>query len=408
MSSRELTDWLTGYLEYTKNSEPPVAYHTWVGISVIASVLQRRCYLKWGHETIYPNMYIVLVGPSGKCRKGTAMGFGQGLISSLNGLSLTSESTTREALIRAMTDASDQYKDASTGEVKFHCSLTCMSGELSVFLGQNDLRFLADLTDWYDSKDVWTYKTKNSGTDKIRGLCFNLLGATAPDWLQSILPEEAIGGGFTSRIIFVVEENKGKTVSLHTITQDEISLREKLKRDLERILLLSGHFRFSEEAESLYKAWYEQEEKHTMDGEPAIEDPRFAGYCDRRATHIRKLCMILSASRGDSMIIDSEDFERARKILVAAETKMPRVFGGLGKSPYSAVTEKVLNYIAMRKVVKRSILMQRFYRDMDGNILRTIEEILEYMKVVKIKRDPASGETVYEYVGPGKKPTNRS
>ena len=211
--ARVLNDWLSGYIEYTSGSEPPLSYHTWVGISIIAGALQRRCKLQWGFECIYPNMYVILVGPSGRARKGVALGLGKDILAS-TGIAMSSEAITKEALIRAMRGSITNFQGAD-GIIKFHCSITAFSEELSVFLGQNDIKFLANLTDWYDSKDKWTYETKGSGTDELQGVCFNLLGATAPDWLQSMLPQEAVGGGFTSRVIFIVEDKKGKTVPRH-------------------------------------------------------------------------------------------------------------------------------------------------------------------------------------------------
>ena len=71
---RQLVDWIDAYLKFTEKSEPPKMFHLWCAISVIASVLERKCRLEWGTITFYPNMYIVLVAPSGKARKGTAMG----------------------------------------------------------------------------------------------------------------------------------------------------------------------------------------------------------------------------------------------------------------------------------------------------------------------------------------------
>ena len=62
--ARKLNDWIDSYLEYTKNSEPPDLYKEWVAVSVVASILQRKCSLPWGDITFYPNMYIILVGPS--------------------------------------------------------------------------------------------------------------------------------------------------------------------------------------------------------------------------------------------------------------------------------------------------------------------------------------------------------
>lgn len=398
ISARELDNWLAAYLKYTENTEPPISYHTWTAISLIAGALQRKVYMPWGHDILYPNMYIVLIGPSGRARKGTAMNIGKDILKDVV-ISMTSESITREALIRDMKEAISTYTDSSTGAVKFHCSITTMSEELSVFLGQNDVKFLADLTDWYDSRDSWTYRTKGAGTDKIQGVCFNLLGATAPDWLQSILPQEAVGGGFTSRIIFVVEEDKGKTVPEPILTDAERALRMVLKRDLERIATLSGEISFTPEAKATYISWYKGYEAKISSDHPPIDDPRFSGYLDRRSAHLRKLSIVVSASRGMDRLITLEDFNTADRILTAAEKKMPRTFGGLGRSQYSDITERILVYIRKMKEVKRSKLMSKFYRDLDPQTLDIVEETLNRMKVVKIIRDPGKGEVVYQFIG---------
>lgn len=398
MSSRLFNDFLTAYLKYSENSEPPTSYHTWVALSLIAGALQRKAYIKWGHETIYPNMYVVLVGPSGRCRKGTAIGIGKDLIKDIN-IAMTSESITREALIRAMKNATNTYSDTKRGDFKFHCSLTAISPELSVFLGQNDLRFLADLTDWYDSSDQWTYETKGAGTDQINGVCFNLLGATAPDWFSSILPHEAIGGGFTSRILFIVEERKGKTIAKSEINQEYRDMRKALVSDLEQIATMCGQFTFSPAAEEAYINWYITEEEKLNSGHPAVDDPRFNGYCDRRATHIRKLSMIVSASRDNDMVIELNDFKRAKALLESAEIKMSRAFSGLGRAIYSEVTEKILNFIKQKRRITRTDLMKRFYRDVDGSTLKIVEEVLQQMGAIRVIHNIASGDHVYEYVG---------
>lgn len=398
MSNRELSDWLDGYLKYTYETEPPTSYHTWVGLSLIAGSLQRKTYFKWGHDTLYPNLYVVLVGPSGRARKGTAMNIGKDIISSIDTIRVASESITREALIRDMKDAVNQFQDTSTGRMIFHCSMTVMSEELSVFLRKNDNGFLSDLTDWFDSRDTWTYRTKGAGTDKIQGVCVNLLGATAPDWLPSILPQEAVGGGFTSRIIFVVEEDKGKTVAEPKFTEELHNLRISLKKDLEKISLINGEMRFTPEAKTLYVDWYNDFERQIREGKTVIDDPRFAGYLDRRATHLRKVAIVCSASRSNDLEITAEDFKRADKLLHSIEIKMPKAFGGLGRATYSEMADKVITYIKEHGEVKRSDLLRKFYRDIDPDTMMMIQSVMEQMKIVRIAQDPARGEVTYKYL----------
>ena len=135
-------------------------------------------------------------------------------------------------------------------------------------------------------------------------------------------------------------------------------------------------------------------------GQNPIEDPRFAGYCERRTTHIRKLMMLMSVSRGDDLILDETDFDRALKVLKATELKMHRTFGGLGQAKYAYVTENVINFIRAVGITTRKVLMQKFYRDVDSGTLKIIEETIAHIGVVRITIMPdQGGEKKYEWVG---------
>ena len=399
--SRELSDWLTKYLEYTENSESPISYHTWCGLSVIAGALQRRVYLKWGlGRVIYPNLYVVLVGPSGRTRKGVAIGIAKDFLKKIPGITVTPESSSgRQAMIMAMKRAIVNFQDPSDGKIKFHCSVTAFSEELSVFLGQGDIAYLSNLTDWYDSKDDWEYETVGRGKDSLQGLCLNLMGGTAPDWIQSMIPQEALGGGFTSRIIFVVEEVKRKIIPKYIPTQEELEMQEVLQRDLERISQLAGEITFTEDAEKLYIDWYIDQDKKLSAGLPAVPDTRFAGYCERRATHLQKLMIICSASRCDDLKISAADFNRALSLLHMAELNMPKTFGGLGKSRMSDETDAVMGYIKSVRTTTRKILLQKFYRDLDPNTLAQVESLMTQMGVLKIKLMPEHADKQYTWIG---------
>jgi hypothetical protein len=122
----------------------------------------------------------------------------------------------------------------------------------------------------------------------------NILGATAPDWLRSILPQEAFGGGFTSRVIFVVEESKKQIVADPRIPIEIQQMRPALVHDLEIINSMTGEMVFQEDTMAIYTEWYTRQSKS-----PVIKDPHFAGYCERRAIHVLKLSMICSASRSN-------------------------------------------------------------------------------------------------------------
>ncbi|MDE3023442.1 MAG: hypothetical protein KGI54_16605, partial [Pseudomonadota bacterium] len=210
---------------------------------------------------------------------------------------------------------------------------------------------------------------------------------------------EAVGGGFTSRVIFVVEERKRKIVPEHFVTDAEKELQGKLVRDLERISKLAGAVEFTDEGKKLYTDWYIQQDTELSLGRPVIDDTRFAGYCERRATHIRKLMMLCSASRGDDLTIRAEDFHRAKGLLEAVEVKMGKTFGGFGKARNSDVAELIKDYIQKMGITTRKSLMQKFYRDIDPMGMSIVEQSLREMGVIKVTLKPEIGEKVYEWIG---------
>lgn len=390
MSKRLLPDWIDSFMEFTNNSEPPLMYRKWCAISTIAAVLQRKCSLVWGSLTFYPNMYIILVGPSGKARKGTAMGPAKSLLNELE-IPMAAEAITREALIREMRESTTSIIDTATsmGQVEFHSSLTVFSPELTVFLGHNNFQLMSDLTDWYDCAQRWKYRTKNQGTDDIVGVWVNLIGATTPDLIRTALPLDAIGGGLTSRMIFVFEPRKGKNVPCPFLTDAERSLRQKLKTDLERMLLLSGTFKVTSKFVDRWVDWYPAQED-----KPPFQDNRFAGYFERRPTHVMKLSMIMSASRSDDMVITHNDLDRAIQLLTDTEVKMPQAFTGVGKLQNADILSAIMIEIGQRQRITYQELMSLFYQDVDQRTMDMMIKTLQTMKFVKVEINKTGQQTL--------------
>ena len=406
---RLLNDWLEAYLEFAKNTEPPLSYHTWVGVSVLASALQRRVHMLWGHTKIYPNQYIILVGPSGTARKGDAINMGRPMMEHVN-IKIASQRITPEALISIMSESISSFIDTNK-DLVYQAPISIIAGELSVFVGQKNLKLLADLTDLYDSHKSWEYQTKhgyqslgskNPGVknkDIITGVCINLLAGTAPDWIPTIIPQEAIGGGWTSRVIFVVEPGKGQVVANPNLVPPDDKLRKKLEKDLEQIHLIIGQYTFTSKALDAYVDWYEDQEEALKAGIFPIQDGRFGGYVARRATHIKKLAMCLSAARDNEVEINLQDFERAKVLLERTEKKMASAFKGMGKSNIAELTDKVLTIIKAKKIVKRSEILKFLYGDIDLWTLEQVQALLYNMKVIDVIILNEERDVLYKYEG---------
>lgn len=309
------------------------------------------------------------------------------------GIKIASESITREALIRELKQSNDTQVDASTGQMHLHSSLTVFSEELTVFLGYNNQQLMADLCNWYDCGDTWTYRTKNMGTDDIVGVWVNLMGATTPELLQTTLPRDAIGGGLTSRIIFVYEFRKGKIVPDPFLSDEEKELETKLAMDLERISLLSGEFKMTPGFLEMWMSWYVAQNSRRGG---VFDDYRFSGYVERRPTHAMKLSMLLSASRGNSMLINEEDFKRAIQVLDSTEKNMLHTFSGVGKLDTSDIVHKIMGHIGAVREIEYSDLLRIFYQDVSKQDLERILDMLKTIGYIEIAYH-AGGKVLVTY-----------
>ena len=390
---RKLDDWLTGYIDYTENTESHLSYRIWTGIGVLSGALRRQVWMNWP-DPIYPNQYIVLVGPSSQSRKSQAINPGKALLRELT-VPVLPDDNTPESIIQYL---ESKCQDTFYYEGRQFISTTApaFSTELSVFTGNKNTRFLVYLTDWYDSANRWERQTKHQGYDELIGLCFNLVGATADRWFPYILTEEAIGGGFTSRCMFIVEQDRGKIIADPNLHKPPDKLKQELVFDLEQISMLVGEIKFDTEAYDRYTSWYLQTAEEEGKGTWAVKDPLFRGYCARRATHIKKIAMAISVSEGEDLIITLEQFERAMAIMTAAEDNMSNLFSTFGTANYVGQTTDVMNFIRSHHRVSKSEIMRQFYRSVDSTILEAVIKVLTDMKRVRL--DISSGETIYEYM----------
>lgn len=370
--SRILPDWLDAYLDYTDNTEPRASYRAWSGISAIAAALQRKCYLQLGMETFFPNLYVVLVGPPA-ARKGTAIKPAK-LFLDMIGIQPAADESSRQKLVTALLDLGAIHTEKDGLTTHIHSSMTIIASELTVFIGYQNIDFLTVLCKWYDCENRFVYDTHNHGKQEVSNVWVNLLGATTPMLIQTSLPPGAIGSGFASRTVFVYEEDKAKVVIEPTLTPIQENLGESLRKDLGDINTMCGRFCYSREFIEVYGDWRNKAEEST-----SRVDPRLDYYMQRRHVHLIKLCMIYSASAGDSMEVGVKEFERARTLLESTEKRMAYTFQGFGANPLAQAQLLVMKAVAEEKEISIRKLMNMFYEDVSGKDLSTIITTMEQM-----------------------------
>ena len=82
-----------------------------------------------------------------------------------------------------------------------------------------------------------------------------------------------------------------------------------------------------------------------------MDDQMLEGYAARKQTHMHKVAMVLSASRGDSLIITEFDLQLANTMLEDLEKDMHRVFSRIGRSEESMQAERFIEFVQRRGTV---------------------------------------------------------
>ena len=375
--ARKLKNWLTTYGDYTSMiQESPSIFHIWVGISMIAGAIGRKVWIKHPPAELYPNMYVVLVSPPGKSRKGAAIGTGVRLLEKIHGINISAEELSRQALIRDMANAASTFM--SNDILVTHSSLVAISKELSVFLGIKNLPLLATLCELYDSNEQFIYKTIHRKSDVIVRPWLFILGATTPDWLVSSLPMDAVGGGWTSRVIFVVSEDRGDPKPRGGKPPGAEQLEEDLLNDLAEISTYKGEFQWNDKAGKMFDDWYINHKHPT--GVWWLD-----GYFERKPSHLVKLAMILALSESDNLVIEEKNLDDALKLLALTELEMPRTFRGMGRSDQSQDTFRILQIINKEGKIRESdILAENWQHFSKWELDKMIETLISAKKITRV------------------------
>jgi nitrogen regulatory protein PII len=365
MSRRNLQNWLDGYAEYTSQTESPRRFNKWSGIAALAAALRKKVKFQLGRLSTYPNLYVVLVAEPGVARKTQALSYATDLTYKVDSILHSADSTTRESLIEDLENAK-QEQSMADGGILLHNSLSIISREFESFLGQKkeNARMLVLLTDLFDCGDrPWEYKTKNKGKNILNAVFLNLLAATTPESLASSLPSSAIGGGLTSRILFVWATEKTKKFAIPPRPSEV--LVKALVQDLEAISRIAGVYEFSPECEANWITWYE-----TYDNESIYricKDRAFSGWYSRKSVFVLKLAQILTAAKTNSMVIEWNTVQEALELLEEIERDMDKAFTAVGRSDITVDVTAVCSIIEKYESIHEKQLLHLVYRDMDAN-----------------------------------------
>lgn len=345
--ARRLSNWLRGFAEYARFGEAPDNTLFWTGVCTVAGALRRKVWIDMGYFKWTPNFYVILVAKPGIISKSTTANIGMNLLRQVPGIKWGPEVVTWQSLVQNMAEAQESFVDPDTGEYVPMSAITICSDEFGNLLNPQDREMVDIFVGLWDGKEgTFEKKTKSSGNDAIVNPFINIIACTTPAWISGNFPEYMIGGGFTSRCVFVYADKKRQLVAYPkrqmSAAGDVTQLKSDLIHDLEAISLMAGEMRLTEEAYVWGEEWYE---KHWTERHTHLDPDQFGGYLARKQTHIHKLAMVLSAAQDDSRVIGPELLDLAAKLTTGLETDMNKVFSSIGQNEITRLSAQLMEII---------------------------------------------------------------
>ena len=364
MSNRIHSDWLKAFIEYASYGEAPLKTLFWTGVSTVAGALRRRVWIEQHYFQWTPNFYVILVAPPGIISKSTTANIGMNLLRELDGVKFGPDVVTWQALVQSLAGATELALDESTGEYLPMSAITIASDEFGTFLNPDDREMVDVLVSlWDGKKGTFNKVTKGSGSDSVENPWINIIACTTPGWIAGNFPEYMIGGGFTSRCVFVYAETKRQLVAYpaEAVPAHFAQLKNDLVHDLEIISKMIGEYKLSESALEWGRAWYT---RHWENRPAHLDNDRFGGYLARKQTHIHKLSMIIAAAQSDNLVITPENLEFSDHMISVLEQDMPRVFSTIGQNDVTRGMSELVGIVQSKRRILQSDLYRVMFRTM--------------------------------------------
>lgn len=362
------------FLEYCKESETPHAYDFWTALWMLSVAIGRDILVDRPGAPIYLNIYCILVAESGITRKSTAVRRAVKFIRDL--------CDEKNMLIESKITPEKLEYDLALQSIEHDCARASIAiDELVKFLGREKYveTMPTLLTDLFDCPTVRVGGgTLARGRTTLRNVHINFLSASTPSWLLRAVNPDVIEGGFTSRVIFVVEEKPKRRSAWPTVPSD--TLRETIQANLEALARRSKKVEqigISDGAKRKFEKWYRSRE--------IKRDPFRASFHSREDSHVLRIAALLSVN-DNTWEIQNHHIVVAISLVTQAREDGAAIFEGTGTNSkivlgVDAIRDKLL--AAGINGVKQSDLTKALQRYMDATHVRTALDIMHDLDMVQ-------------------------
>jgi hypothetical protein len=273
------------YMSYTRRfSESPPAFHLATYFQTIACLVERNRYIIQGEDSIYPNLYTLVVAPSSLHKKTSAIRLLKKFLNRLQAMKgFIGQVGSPEGLFGAL-------QENGGSAVAFYSEAGQLLAQASSKKYMGDI--LEMLNDLYDCPDFYR-KRLSSGAKTAKDVCFNLIGASQLDSLTKHVRESDLLSGFLPRFSVVFEDR----LQPHMVRRPapDIKLQNEIVSHLNEIRKACQEPKamdLNRNAWKYFVTWGNK--KHTQ---AIVAPPQIQPMYGRLETHALKLSIIIHLTR---------------------------------------------------------------------------------------------------------------
>lgn len=341
-------------------TEAPRIFHLFTSLTVLGSVCGRKVWFQLGNQRLFPNLWVILVAPSSRYRKSTAICIGQSLLRSLDKDLVYPLEFTQEAFLELL----EKHPRGLFCWPEFGGALEQFNR--SYMAGTKEL--LTNLFDCPPLVDRLLRKQKIV----IEDPCVSILSASTIDWLNTKLQEQDVMSGFLARFVYVTTNEKP---DLKPFPPAPVEIeRENLLRQLTEISRIGGPFKLTRNAKRLYEEWYC---RHRSLESTDVDADRLFPFFSRLETYLLKCAMLYQIAEDRGLEIKEHNMLQARELVerlkmnVSALLETEFVFGKDAQE-----LERVFRLIRNNPRISKTELLRKskFHASKLGPILTTLME----------------------------------
>lgn len=321
-------------------TECPRSFLLWSSLALAGAMCGHRVWVKCGdYFSIYPNLYVCLVGSPGS-GKSVARNKVNKLIHEIWPEYPTSaDIQSHQHICRMMASAEGVFtwKNGS-GQIEAARPFFALPDELQNFLATDKSGMMGFLVGVHSSEGFATgFKREENLPQYIENPYFSLLSCAVPEWFMTTLKMDLFSGGAGRRFILVYD----RKTKLHPWPTHPPGATEAFMRVVNHLKCLKEfHGSLTLDAQALvwWEKWY-----LAKDTWPNREDPIVGQFHETKPDMVLRVASLLCLNETPFQTVIQEDHLRAALLMLdALEPGVIRLTSGIGRNPLAGAGAELL------------------------------------------------------------------